>query len=169
LKSRATQGNKISKDQRNALNAILYRTGTESDQNMMVYASNQPQQFDEAIMNRNVSMEWSNFGLLAPSEQQTMIAEYIETYLLNPPGRYTRKVETVDIEKVVGMTEGFHFEIGYCLASSCVRNRWNHFGPENLFETVEIHRNSMDTKDCWLADSAKRATFLKTEASALLK
>merc|ERR1711957_954920 len=43
---------KISEDQRNALNAFLYRTGTESDQFMMVYASNQPSQFDGAVLDR---------------------------------------------------------------------------------------------------------------------
>ena len=37
---------------RNALNAFLYRTGEASDKFMVVYASNQPEQFDGAISDR---------------------------------------------------------------------------------------------------------------------
>jgi hypothetical protein len=37
---------------RNALNAFLYRTGEASQKFMIVYASNQPEQFDWAINDR---------------------------------------------------------------------------------------------------------------------
>lgn len=37
---------------RNALNAFLYRTGEQTDRFMVVYASNQPEQFDDAINDR---------------------------------------------------------------------------------------------------------------------
>ena len=43
---------KISEDMRNALNAFLYRTGEASTNFMIVYASNQPEQFDWAINDR---------------------------------------------------------------------------------------------------------------------
>ena len=42
----------MSEDARNALNAFLYRTGEASDKFMVVYASNQPEQFDAAISDR---------------------------------------------------------------------------------------------------------------------
>ena len=42
----------ISEDLRNALNAFLYRTGEASHKFMVVYASNQPEQFDWAINDR---------------------------------------------------------------------------------------------------------------------
>jgi ATPase family AAA domain-containing protein 3A/B len=42
----------MSEDLRNALNAFLYRTGSASGKFMVVYASNQPEQFDWAINDR---------------------------------------------------------------------------------------------------------------------
>jgi len=42
----------MSEDLRNALNAFLYRTGEASDRYMVVFASNQPEQFDWAINDR---------------------------------------------------------------------------------------------------------------------
>eukprot|EP00605_Chrysophyceae_sp_TOSAG23-4_P000120 GSChrysophyteH1.ASY1.ANO1.131.1 assembled CDS len=50
LRKRSTE--KISEDMRNSLNAFLYRTGEASDKIMLVYASNQPEQFDWAINDR---------------------------------------------------------------------------------------------------------------------
>jgi ATPase family AAA domain-containing protein 3A/B len=50
LRRRATEH--MSEDLRNALNAFLYRTGGASDKFMVVYASNQPEQFDWAINDR---------------------------------------------------------------------------------------------------------------------
>jgi len=108
LQSRETA--KMSEDQRNALNAFLYRTGTESDQFMMVYASNQPYQFDEAVMDRIDEMV--PFELPGPQERRKMIAMYIDKYLLNPPNRWAKTVTTegigdAEIDQVVAETEGF--------------------------------------------------------------
>ncbi|CAN0104211.1 unnamed protein product, partial [Hapterophycus canaliculatus] len=50
LRRRSTE--RISEDMRNALNAFLYRTGEQTDRFMVVYASNQPEQFDDAINDR---------------------------------------------------------------------------------------------------------------------
>ena len=49
---RKRSNEKISEDMRNALNAFLYRTGEASNKFMVVYASNQPEQFDWAINDR---------------------------------------------------------------------------------------------------------------------
>jgi ATPase family AAA domain-containing protein 3A/B len=50
LRRRSTEH--ISEDLRNALNAFLYRTGEATDKFMLVYASNQPEQFDWAVNDR---------------------------------------------------------------------------------------------------------------------
>ena len=50
LRRRSTEH--ISEDLRNALNAFLYRTGEATDRFMLVYASNQPEQFDWAVNDR---------------------------------------------------------------------------------------------------------------------
>ena len=42
----------MSEDLRNALNDFLYRTGEPTKKFMVVYASNQPEQFDWAINDR---------------------------------------------------------------------------------------------------------------------
>ena len=97
LQSRETT--KISEDQRNALNAFLFRTGTESDQFMMVYASNQPSQFDPAIMDRIDEMV--EFGLPSVDERRTMIAMYIDKYLLKPP-TWAKPVKTENIGPLFG-------------------------------------------------------------------
>lgn len=167
LQSRETT--KISEDQRNALNAFLYRTGTESDQFMMVYASNQPSQFDEAIMDRVDEM--IEFDLPGHNERRKMIALYIEKYLLNPPstGSYwgtTKKVRTVDIgdeeiEWAVMETEGFS---GRAISKLAIAWQAAAYGTEGavldkatFFQTVENHKKSMMKKDEWLLDAKARA------------
>ena len=42
----------LSENLRNAINAFLYRTGTQSDKFMLILASNTPEQLDEAILDR---------------------------------------------------------------------------------------------------------------------
>lgn len=50
LRRRATET--MSEDLRNALNAFLFRTGEASDRFMIMFASNQPEQFDWAVNDR---------------------------------------------------------------------------------------------------------------------
>ena len=80
LRKRSTE--KISEDTRNALNAFLYRTGEASQKFMIVYASNQPEQFDWAINDRIDEMV--EFRLPGYEERLVMISSYMEKYLLNP-------------------------------------------------------------------------------------
>mmetsp|Transcript_5153 Transcript_5153/g.9895 ORF Transcript_5153/g.9895 Transcript_5153/m.9895 type:complete len:428 (-) Transcript_5153:43-1326(-) len=169
LQSRETA--KISEDQRNALNAFLYRTGTESDQFMMVYASNQPSQFDEAVMDRIDEMV--EFDLPGPHERKRMIAQYIEKYLLNPPGRWTKKVTTVDIgdeeiDRVVEMTDGFSGRAISKLAIAWQSAAYGTDGAildqEAFFSTVEHHKASMKTKEEWLDHAQKRAQMLTSDS-----
>merc|ERR1712070_1072193 len=161
LQSRETT--KISEDQRNALNAFLFRTGTESDQFMMVYASNQPSQFDPAIMDRIDEMV--EFGLPDEDERRSMIAMYIDKYLLKPPTSAkavtTEGIGTDEIEQVVQSTEGFS---GRAISKLAIAWQAAAYGTEGakltkdtFFKTVEQHKKSMSTKDDWLTQAESRA------------
>lgn len=81
LRKRSTE--RISEDMRNALNAFLYRTGEASHKFMIVYASNQPEQFDWAINDRIDEMV--EFRLPSLEERLRMIVQYMDMYLLHPP------------------------------------------------------------------------------------
>lgn len=162
---------RISEDQRNALNAFLFRTGTESDQFMMVYASNQPSQFDNAILDRIDEMV--EFDLPGPAERQRMIAMYIDKYLLNPPNRWARKVETEgvgdqEIKQVVEMTEGFSGRAISKLAIAWQAAAYGTDGAildrETFFKTVELHKRGMATKEQWMIHAQERAKMLTTDA-----
>jgi ATPase family AAA domain-containing protein 3A/B len=168
LQSRETS--RISEDQRNALNAFLFRTGTESNEFMMVYASNQPSQFDEAVMDRIDEMV--EFDLPAAHERRKMIAMYIEKYLLNPPGKWTKKVTTVDIgdeeiERVVAETEGFS---GRAISKLAIAWQAAAYGTDGaildqstFFKTVQHHKKSMAQKDHWIQNAQTRAKMLTTD------
>ena len=170
LQSRATS--KLSEDQRNALNAFLFRTGTESDQFMMVYASNQPAQFDEAVLDRIDEMV--SFDLPGPNERRKMIAHYIDKYLLNPPSTWTRKVETVDIgdaeiERVVQETEGFS---GRAISKLAIAWQAAAYGTEQaildqetFFRTVQLQKDSIHIKQTWMQQAQDRAKLLTLDAA----
>lgn len=169
LQSRETT--KISEDQRNALNAFLYRTGTESDQFMMVYASNQPSQFDEAVLDRIDEMV--EFQLPGENERRKMIGQYIEKYLLNPPGRWAKKVTTVDIgdeeiERVVKETEGFSGRAISKLAIAWQAAAYGTDGAildqESFYQTVQNHKKSMTQKDGWMKHAMERAHLLTKDS-----
>lgn len=168
LQSRETT--RISEDQRNALNAFLFRTGTESDQFMMVYASNQPAQFDEAIMDRIDEMV--EFNMPGVDERRKMIVLYIDKYLLNPPNRWARKVQTEgigndEIEAVVRETEGFSGRAISKLAIAWQAAAYGTDGAildrETFLQTVELHKRSMTTKERWLEHAHERAKLLTTD------
>ncbi|CAM9346322.1 unnamed protein product, partial [Ectocarpus fasciculatus] len=96
LRKRSTE--KISEDMRNALNAFLYRTGEASKKIMIVYASNQPEQFDWAINDRIDEMV--EFSLPRFDERLRMITQYMDRYLLNPPAG-SKRINVVDIDEAV--------------------------------------------------------------------
>jgi ATPase family AAA domain-containing protein 3A/B len=107
LRKRSTE--RISEDMRNALNAFLYRTGEASFKFMIVYASNQPEQFDWAINDRIDDMV--EFRLPSFDERLRMIAQYMDSYLLHPPaGSKPITVEGVDddlVRSFATSTEGY--------------------------------------------------------------
>lgn len=167
----------MSEDQRNALNAFLYRTGTESDQFMMVYASNQPSQFDSAILDRVDEM--IHFDLPGDDERRQIVLMYMEQYLLHPPNPYTKRVVieddeigTKEIEQVVQMTKGFS---GRALSKLVIAWQAAAYGTANatldretFFATVEQHKQSMYMKEQWALEqqgiTASRADMLTTDA-----
>jgi ATPase family AAA domain-containing protein 3A/B len=167
LQSREIAGSRMSEDQRNALNAFLYRTGTESDQFMLVYASNQPQQFDSAVLDRVDEMV--QFDLPGTDERKRLLVQYIDRYLINPPGRYTKKVTTDgigpdEIDAVVSMTDGFS---GRAIAKLAIAWQAAAYGTATatldrttFLGTVQQHRTSMNIKDTWLNDAHRRADVL---------
>merc|ERR1719276_854431 len=155
----------ISEDQRNALNAFLYRTGTETDKFMMVYASNQPSQFDEAVTDRIDEMV--EFGLPALDERRRMIAMYMDQYLLNPTSRAQKKVKVHDdineevIESVVQSPVGFS---GRAISKLVIAWQASAYGSvdgsltkETFLETLEHHKNIMLIKEEW-AEAITRST-----------
>ena len=162
---------RLSEDQRNALNAFLFRTGTESDQFMMVYASNQPSQFDEAVLDRIDEMV--EFDLPGPEERKRMIGMYIDKYLLNPPSQWSKRVEAVDIgeaeiDQVVKETEGFS---GRAISKLAIAWQAAAYGTDGavldrdtFFRTVEQHKKSMRTKEEWQTHAMERARLLTTDA-----
>ena len=108
LRKRSTEA--MSEDLRNALNAFLYRTGTASDKFMVVYASNQPEQFDWAINDRIDEMV--EFDLPGRGERVRMLRQYVDKYLMAAAPGTTAIVVAEDVtpellESVADRTEGF--------------------------------------------------------------
>ena len=107
LRKRSTE--KISEDMRNALNAFLYRTGEASQKFMIVYASNQPEQFDWAINDRIDEMV--EFNLPGLEERTKMIKSYVKIYLSEPTqGSKPIDVKCIDddvIRTLATLTENF--------------------------------------------------------------
>merc|ERR1719356_1837538 len=98
-----------------------------------------------------------------------MIAKYIEKYLLNPPGRWAKKVTIVDIgdeeiERVVRETEGFSGRAISKLAIAWQAAAYGTDGAildrETFFLTVRNHERSMRQKDDWMRRAVERANVL---------
>merc|ERR1712150_277537 len=148
-------------------NAFLYRTGAETSQFMMVYASNQPSQFDEAILDRIDEMVC--FELPGLNERKKMIAMYFEQYFLNPLENWAKKVHIVDIgesdiEKIAEMTEGFS---GRAISKLVVAWQAAAYGTDGailnqdtLYKTLEIQRKNMMQKYDWITEAKKHAKLL---------
>jgi ATPase family AAA domain-containing protein 3A/B len=97
---------------------------------------------------------------------------YIDKYLLNPPSRLARKVETVDIgdaeiERVVAETEGFSGRAISKLAIAWQAAAYGTDGAildrETFFKTVEHHKRSMSIKDEWMHHAEARAHMLTAD------
>ncbi|KAL7636364.1 UNVERIFIED_CONTAM: hypothetical protein RMT77_013139 [Armadillidium vulgare] len=100
----------ISEDLRMALNAFLYRTGTQTDKFMMVLASNTPEILDMAVVDR--VHEPVNFPLPTIDERERLVRLYFDKYILEPAtkGKRRLKIDDFDYSKacseVAKLTEG---------------------------------------------------------------
>lgn len=89
----------MSEDLRNALNAFLYRTGEATQDFMIVFASNQPEQFDWAINDRIDEMV--GFELPGKQERVSMLRMYFEKYVATPPSRKSTPIHIDDMDDTV--------------------------------------------------------------------
>jgi ATPase family AAA domain-containing protein 3A/B len=162
----------MSEDLRNALNAFLYRTGTETRDYMLVLASNLPEQLDFAILDR--ADEAVEFTLPGPEERAKMLKLYFDKYLVNPvaPKGFLRRatakitlapeVDEAKLANVVRMTEGFS---GREMAKLVVAFQAAAFGTPDATLTallvdgvVEAHVEAHVEKRAW-----SRSHLAKTE------
>ena len=103
--------NQMSEDLRAALNAFLFRTGTQSTNYMLVLASNTPEHFDWAINDR--IDEFVKFDLPDLNERERLVRLYFDKFILKPAseGKRRLKVDNFDYDdmcsKIAKMTEGF--------------------------------------------------------------
>ena len=107
LRKRSSGG--MSEDLRNALNAFLYRTGEASRRVMVVFASNQPEQFDWAVNDRIDDM--IHFDSPGLEERLRMLTQYVNKYILyTEPGAKPIIAEGVSealLREVAMDTDGF--------------------------------------------------------------
>lgn len=147
LRKRSTE--KISEELRNALNAFLYRTGEASYKFMVVYASNQPEQFDWAINDRIDEMV--EFRLPSFDERLRMIGQYIDQYLLHPAaGAKNITVDGVDeatLRSFATATDGYS---GREISKLAIAWQAAAYGTENATINIELMtqvlRESQSTK-----------------------
>lgn len=154
---RKRSNEKISEDMRNALNAFLYRTGEASNKFMVVYASNQPEQFDWAINDRIDEMV--EFRLPGFEERLRMIIQYMDKYLLHPPmGSKVINVVGIDetvLRSVATVTEGYS---GREISKLAIAWQAAAYGTANatidkalLEEVLAESKNSKKQKSSWLS------------------
>lgn len=67
---------------RHTINSFLYRTGSPSDNVLIVLATNSPDQLDEAVHDR--IDEIVGFGLPSVNERRTMLFHYLVKYCQPP-------------------------------------------------------------------------------------
>ena len=123
---RNRKGPDMSEHMRHTINSFLYRTGTPSDNVIVVMATNTPEQLDEAVHDR--IDEIIGFGLPSVNERRTMLFHYLVKYCTppqsgwekvkfaykHPRSLYTGKklirmqdVTTEVIQEIANATEGF--------------------------------------------------------------
>ena len=162
LRNREVHGHNMSEDGRNALNAFLYRTGTETDKFMVVYASNRPDQFDGAITDR--VDEIVEFELPGEDERVKMLEMYIEKYLLNPTGNGSKVVveglDAADVKSVAVKTEGWS---GREIAKLVIAWQSAAYGSEGavldnktLYDTLARFEKGKSMKEGWLSQERIR-------------
>lgn len=93
----------MSEEQRNALNAVLYRTGEASDKVMLVLATNRPGDLDAAVTDR--VDESVRFGLPDEQGRAALLKQYFTKYIVDsgkearvgPFGLFTRSSARIPV------------------------------------------------------------------------
>lgn len=160
---RKRTGGGMSEDLRNALNAFLYRTGEASRRVMVVFASNQPEQFDWAVNDRIDDMV--HFDSPGLEERLRMLTQYVGKFILHTePGAKPIVVEGLTeglLREVAQDTEGFSGrEISKLViawqaaAYGTVDARLDAFLCRQVLEEA---RTSKRRKLAWLTDSPEKS------------
>lgn len=89
---RSRKGDDISEDMRHTINSFLYRTGTPSEKVVLVMATNNPDQLDEAVHDR--IDEVVGFNLPNENERRIMLFHYLVKYC-QPPSSFIEKAAFV--------------------------------------------------------------------------
>lgn len=166
LRKRSTE--KISEDMRNALNAFLYRTGEASKKFMVVYASNQPEQFDWAINDRIDEMV--EFKLPGLEERQRMIVQYMDEYLINNTSGNNIIVKDVTEEQIHHIAKETDGYSGREICKLAIAWQAAAFGTEDatltydmLVRVLEESKLSKVQKENWLR--RERVQLLTNDAN----
>ncbi|GLD98729.1 hypothetical protein PINS_up007447 [Pythium insidiosum] len=147
----------MSEDMRNALNAFLYRTGEASDKFMIVFASNQPEQFDWAINDRIDEMV--EFQLPGRAERVRMLKQYVDKYLVRPASSSSKKIyveEDVDdavFEDVAARIDGFSgreiSKLVIAFQAAAYGSATSVFNKQMLEDVLEHHLTAHRQKEAW--------------------
>jgi ATPase family AAA domain-containing protein 3A/B len=85
---RSRKGNEISEYMRHTINSFLYRTGTPSERVILIMATNNPDQLDEAVHDR--IDEVVGFNLPNENERKIMLFHYLVKYCQPPQSAWEK-------------------------------------------------------------------------------
>ncbi|CAK4114777.1 unnamed protein product [Aphanomyces euteiches] len=147
----------MSEDMRNALNAFLYRTGEASDKFMIVFASNQPEQFDWAINDRIDEMV--EFMLPGLDERVRMLQQYVDKHLLQSKSKakkiIVQDIDNEDLVSVAKRIEGFSgreiSKLVIAFQAAAYGNSNSEFTKALMEEVLEHHMIAHRQKEEWKA------------------
>lgn len=147
----------MSEDMRNALNAFLYRTGEASDKFMIVFASNQPEQFDWAINDRIDEMV--EFSLPGHAERVRMLKQYFDRYIRAPASSSAKKIYVEDdiddqlFEEVATRIDGFSgrelSKLVIAFQASAYGSATSVFSRQMMEDVLEHHLTAHKQKEEW--------------------
>lgn len=127
----------MSEDLRNALNAFLYRTGTESMKFQVIFASNKPEQLDSAVLDR--TDEAVLFELPGEPERLKMIKQYFELYVVKAKGSkpiaVDENIKDSMFEQIAKATNGFS---GREIAKLAIAWQSSAYGTKDCKLTLDI-------------------------------
>lgn len=148
--------NVMSEDLRNALNAFLYRTGEATDKFMIVFASNQPEQFDWAINDRIDEMV--EFSLPGTKERVLMLKQYFKKYILSSPKQAKKIIlqdefTDDDFDKLAKLTKSFSgreiSKLAIAWQSAAYGSTNSVFSHKMMYECLDHHLTAHAQKAIW--------------------